>query len=257
MNIQFGAHPIYFGLIGFNLTAVIVAIAVLIIALIVKVRRKETWLFEIVFLLFLVSLTYMTLHGRLLQYVFPISLPEQPLIDNSLTINYFVNSVLTFMVIPLLAIFILNRKVSAENLGLKVRNAKNTAAYTAIGIAFAASLYLLADYFFHEQWVSGYTLDGLVTWVFLVTILSVFAQTLFYNGLIFNRYLGKESGLLLGLIAVFSFQSYVGPNALPWIICSMLTVSSELFVTWKTKSVYGAVLIAITVGLIELTLQII
>jgi hypothetical protein len=256
MNLQFGAHPAFFGLIGFNVTAVLVAVAVLLVALFQRSRRRETRLFELAFLLFLVSFTFMTLHGRLLQYMLPFHLPEQPLIDNNLTLNYFAANVLTYAAFPLLAILIINRHFSAEKLGLKVNNGKKTAAYTVLGIMFASSIFAVSDHFVHQQWVNGYTSEGLVTWVLLVTIASAFLQTIFYAGVLFNRYLEKENVLLLGLIGVFAFQSFVAPNSLPWQATSMLIFSSELFVTWKTRSVYGAASIAIAVGLIELTLQI-
>jgi hypothetical protein len=258
MNLQFGAHPIYFGLIGLNITAIFVAVAVLVIALFLRTRKKQTSLFELSFLLFVVSVAFVTFHGRLLQYFFPISLPEQPLISNNLTVNYFIANFLAYALIPILAILALNkdRRVSAEELGLKVNNTRQTGTYAGLGIIFASSIYIITNSFFHQQWVNGYTLEGLIAWVCLVTVVSVFLQTLFYAGVLFNRYVEKENTLLAGLIVVFAFQSYVAPNPFPWIVCNMLTVSSELFVTWKTKNIYGATLMAIAVGSIELALQI-
>jgi hypothetical protein len=178
------------------------------------------------------------------------------LIDNKLSLNYFITNALAYTVLPIVVIIILNKGISAEALGLKVSNAKKTVAYTVLGIIFASSIFVVTDHFFHQQWISGYTLDGLIMWISLVSIISVFLQTLFYAGMLFNRYIGKENTLLLGLIALFTLQSYVAPNSAPWLACNMLTVSSELFITWKTKNVYGAFLTAVAVGLIELSLQI-
>ncbi|GEM_PF-2879128 len=256
MDLQFGAHPTYYGLFGANLTTLLVAVAVLGVALFFKIRRKETWLFELAFLLFLLSFTFVTIHGRLLQYAFPISLPEQPLIDNNLTFNYVVTNVLAYAVIPVLAVFGWNRRVSFEELGLKVKNSRRTVEYTGLGLLFASAVFLATEFFFHQQWVIGYTTNGLIIWVVLVNVVSVFLQTLFFSGIIFNRYVGKVNVLLLAIIGVFAFQSYVSSNSLPWQVCNMLTVASKLFVTWKTKSIYGAVLIAVATGFIELALQI-
>jgi hypothetical protein len=256
MSYQFGAHPIYYGLIGLNVTTLFLTVVVLVIAFAVMLNRKKTRLFELSLLLFIVSFLFVTLHGRLLQYAFPISLPEKPLIDNNLTINYFLTNTLTYALFPILAIAIIEKKISAQEIGLKINYAKGTIKYTILGVFLVSSIYLLTNSFFHQQWISAYTFDGLIAWVILVTITSTFLQTLFYNGILFSRYLGKENALILGLIALFAFQSYVAPNPLPWIICNMLTVSCELFVTWKTRSIYGAVSMAITVGIIELVLQI-
>ncbi len=256
MNLQLGAQPIYYGPIGVNLTTFFLATAVLVIALGVKISRRETRLFEISFLLFLVSFLFLTLHGKLLQYAFPISLPEKPLIDNNLTINYFLTNTLAYAIFPILAVLIMEKRISARELGLKINNAKRTIKYAVLGVLFASSIYLLTNNFFHQQWVSAYTFDGLVTWIVFVTIISAFLQTLFYNGILFNHYVGKENTLLLGFIALFAFQSYVGSNSIPWIFCNMLTVSFELFVTWRTKNILGAALMAMSIGAIELTLQI-
>jgi hypothetical protein len=164
---------------------------------------------------------------------------------------------LTYAVIPILAVVFLSREISLEQLGLKVRNPKGTVLYAMLGVFVASMVYLLTDRFFHQQWINGYISEGLVFWILLVTTLSVFSQTFFYNGLLFNRYVGKENTVVLGLIAVFAFQSYVAPNSLPWLVSSMLTFSIGLAVTWKTRNVYGATVMAVVVGMIELTLQII
>jgi len=257
MDLQFGAHPIYFGFIGANLATLFVVLIVLGIALLYRVRRKETRLFELSLQLFLVSFTFVTLHGRLLQYLFPVSLPERPLIDNNLALNYAVTNFLAYAAVPILVIIFWNRRVSAGEIGLRVNNVKKTAEYSVLGTIFVSAVFLVTDQFFHQQWVEGYTSSGLILWVLLVSVVSVILQTLFFAGILFNSYLGKENTLLLALVAVFAFQSYVGPNSLPWQICDMVTFASKVFVTWKTKSVYGATLMAITTNLIELAFQII
>ena len=76
---------IFFGPVGVNLGVLSLGIVVLVLAIIKKLRGKRTCLFEVSIMLFLVSFLYFTLHSRFLQSVFPISLPEMPLIDNNLT----------------------------------------------------------------------------------------------------------------------------------------------------------------------------
>jgi hypothetical protein len=257
MSLPISAHPTYFGIVGVNITTLLVAVAALLIAIALRAAHRKTRLFDVALLVFLLSFVFLTLHGRLLQPIFPIALPEQPAFDNGLTLNYFFTNLLTYAVIPLLAIALVNRqKPTATDLGLKVSDRKRTAAYTVMGAAFASAIYLLTNLFFHQQWVTNYTSGGLALWLVLVSVVSVMLQTLFFVSLLFYRYLGKENTVLIAIIAVLTAQSFVGPNFIVWQLCSIITFSTKLFVTWKTRNVYGAIIIAVTVSLIELTLQI-
>jgi hypothetical protein len=186
--------------------------------------------------------------------LFPISLPERPLFDNGLTLNYALTNAIAYTVVPVIAIFVLNRRVTVEDLGFRVTNWKRTAAYSAAGIVLASAFFLATDVFFHQQWVQGYTQDGMILWIVLVSVVSVVLQTVFFVGILFNRFVGKENVLLLAVIACLAYQSYI-INSLPWQICSTLTFVTMLFVTRKTRNVFGACLIAVAVSLIEITVQ--
>jgi hypothetical protein len=153
-------------------------------------------------------------------------------------------------------IFALNKHVTVENLGFRVNSWKKTAAYSAVGLVISSALFLTTDAFFHQQWVQGYTQDGMILWIFLVSVVSVVLQTVFFVGILFNRFVGKENLLLLAVIAWLAYQSYMS-NSLPWQICSMLTFATTLFVTWKTRNVFGACLIAVAVSLIEIAFQLV
>jgi cytochrome bd-type quinol oxidase subunit 2 len=119
---QFGVYPIYFGPIRINLTIVFLASFVLALAIVQKTRGKRIHFLEISLLLFLVVFLYLTLHGRLLQVIFPIVLPERPLVDNNLTFNYTLTSILTFTVFPIIALILLKSNISLEKLGLRVHD---------------------------------------------------------------------------------------------------------------------------------------
>lgn len=255
MSMQFYAHTAYFGPIGVNVTALCVSTAVLVIALLTRIRRKETSLLELGFLLLLLSFTFVTFHGRLLQFLFPIDVPEKPLIDNNLTFNYVITNIIVYAVIPLIIVS-WRKRISLREVGIKASITKMDTAYIALGTIIATTIFLVTDHFFHQQWIQGYTTNGLILWVIFISIVSVSLQTLFYAGILFNRYIGRANLLLLALIVVFAFQSYAGPKIPPWQICSMLTLSTKLLVTWKTRNIYGALLISITTNLIELSLQI-
>ncbi len=128
-GLLFGVWRIYFGPIGINLGIITLGLAVPVLGIAKKFKRKETRLFEISFLLFLVGFLYLTLHDRLLQFPFPVSLPEKPVVDNNLTFNYALTSLLTFPVFPVSALIIAKRDVSLESFGLKVSNSKKTIFY--------------------------------------------------------------------------------------------------------------------------------
>jgi len=150
----FGAWPIYFGLAGINLSAIFLALLVLVLAITRKLRGKRTQLFEVSFLLFLVGFLFLTFHGRLFQFIFPISLPEKPLVDNNLTFNYALASLLTFLVFPVLTLILLKGDVSLGKVGLRMLNLRQTIFYTSFGLIFTVSIFCFSYAFFGFRWIS-------------------------------------------------------------------------------------------------------
>jgi len=253
--LYFGVWPVYFGPVGINLSIIFLGLFVLILAIVEKLRAKRTYLFEVSLLLFVVGSLYFTLHGRLLQLIFPISLPEKPLVDNNLTFNYALTSLLTFLVFPVLLLILSKREVSVEKVGLKVLGLRQTIHYVVLGLIFSVLLFLLSYVFFGFKWIYEYTFDGLILWTLFVSILSVFAQTFFFFGILFNKYLGVENGFLLVAISILAFQLFVSAS-LPWIVVNIIGSVAKIVVTWKTRNIYGAVLMSITVNLIDILVQI-
>lgn len=251
----FGVWHVYFGPFGINLGVILLGLFVLVLAIIKKLRGKQTYLFEISFLLLLAGFLYHTLHGRLFLSIFPISLPEKPLVDNNLTFNYASTSLLTFLVIPVLLLIIAKRGVSLESLGLEVPDSKQTIFYIFLGVIFNVFLFSLSYTFFGFKWIPEYTVDGLVLWVLFVSILSVFTQTLFFIGILFNKYSNRENTVLLAIISVVAFQLFISAQ-LPWIVSNVVGSTAKIMVTWKTRNIYGAVLMSITSQLIDIFIQI-
>lgn len=251
----FGVWNVYFGLVGINLSVILLGLFVLVLAIIRKLRAKRTCLFEFSFLLLLVGFLYFTFHGRLLQSIFPISLPEKPLIDNNLTFNYASTSLLTFLVFPVLLLILLRSDVSLKRFGLKVLDFKQTIFYASLGLIFMVFLSLLSHALFGFIWISEYTFTGFVLWVLLVTILSVFTQNFFFIGILFNRYLSRENCFLLAIISILAFQMFTH-TSLPWAVVNIVGSTVKIVVTWKTRNIYGAALMGITSNLIDTLIQI-
>jgi hypothetical protein len=242
-------------LVGINVSVILLGLFVLVFAVIKKLGGKSTRLFEISSLLFLVGFLYFTLHGRLLQFIFPISIPEKPLFDNNLTFNYALTSLLTFLAFPVLLLILFRRALSWESFGLKVLNFKRTILYAFLGLVFTVFLFLGSHLFFGFRWVSEYTFSGLVLWILFVTILSIFAQTFFFVGVLFNRYLDGENSLLLAAISVLGFQMFISAPSV-WVITNVLSSIAKITVTWKTRNIYGAVLMSIATNSIDIFVQI-
>lgn len=118
-------------------------------------------------------------------------------------------------------------------LGLKVQNAKQTITYTFCGVAFIVFPFMLSHTFFGGKWITEYTHHGLVLWIFFVTILSVFAQTFFFIGILFNRYLDHENKVILALISILATQSFILSSP-PGIIINMAYSAAKIVVTCKT-----------------------
>ena len=253
---MFGVWHIYLGPIGINLGVIFLAFFVLVLAVIQKLRSRRTCFFEISYLLILVGFLYFTLHGRILQLVFPISLPEQPLVDNNLTFNYTLTSLLTFIIFPILLMKILKSDVSLSRFGLKISNFKQTILYAFFGTVFAVLLFWVSNRFLGFKWVSGYTADGLLLWVLLVNIVSVFAQTFFFVGVLFNSYSRNENTILVGIISILALQFFVSAS-FPWIVINIIGFVAKILVTWKSHNIYGATLMSIATNMLEILLQII
>jgi len=125
----------YFGPIGVNLSIVLLSVLVFILGIIKRKQfKRETKLLEVSFLLFLAGVLYFTLHGRLLQLPFPVSIPERPLVDNNLTFNYFLTSLLTFIVFPVLLLVAMRSDISLKSLGLEVVDSRQTLVYASLGL---------------------------------------------------------------------------------------------------------------------------
>ncbi len=247
---------VYFGPVGINMDVVLLGLFVLVLAIIRKLGGvKQTKLFEVSFLLFLVGFLYFTLHGRLLQLIFPIGLPEKPLVDNNLTFNFALTSLLTFLVFPVFLLILMRSDVSLEKMGLKVLSFKQTALYAFVGVIFSILLYLLSYSLFGFRWIIEYTLDGLVYWVLFVTVISVFAETFFFIGILFNKYLSNENGFFLAVISILAFQMFIQAD-LPWIVTNIVGSTAKVVVAWKTRNIYGSALMGIASNLIDIIFQI-
>lgn len=245
----------YFGPVGLNLSIIILGLFVLFLAVAKKYMKKETRLFEVSLLLFLVGFLYFTLHGRLLQLPFPISVPEQPLVDNNLTFNYALTSLLTFIVFPVLLLFLLKSDFSLRSFGLEIVGSRWTVLYASLGLIFVVSLFLISQTLFGFTWIPEYTFDGLVLWILFVSVLSVFAQAFFFNGILFNRYLDYENGFLLAVISILALQMFIS-SSLNWAILNIVGSIAKVAVTWKTRNIYGAALMSIITNLIDIFLQV-
>ena len=221
-----------------------------------KLRAKRTSLFEVSLLLFLAGFLYFTLHSKLLVSVFPISLPEKPLVDNNLTFNYASTSLLTFLIFPILLLILLRSDVSSKRLGLKILDMKQTGFYALFGSIFNVSLFLFSQSLFGFRWIPEYTLSGLVLWILFVSIFSVFSQTFFFIGILFNKYLNNENGFLLAIISISAIQLFIY-TSLPWIISNIVGSVAKIVITWKTRNIYGAALMSIIVQLSDSLIQII
>ncbi|MBS7649603.1 hypothetical protein KEJ17_08190 [Candidatus Bathyarchaeota archaeon] len=190
-----------------------------------------------------------------MQYIFPISLPEKPLLDNNLTFNYFLTNMLAYVICPVLVLILLRSPVSRMALGLKVQNAKQTALYAFFGLVFIVPIFMLSHAFFGYRWITEYTTTGLVLWILLVTILSVFAQTLFYIGILFIKYSDQENKLVLAIISILTTHSFILSSNLG-IVTNIIYSATKIIVASKTHDIYGSVLISSALNLMDLATQI-
>ncbi len=250
-----GIWRVFLGPIGINVGIILLGLVVLILATKQKLVGRESGFFEVSFLLFLVGCLYFTLHSRLLQVPFPVSIPEKPLVDNNLTFNYALTSFLTFLAFPVLLLKGMRSNVSWKNLGLRVRDVRQTFSYAFLGTVFNATLFLLAYTLFGFRWIPEYTLDGLILWVLLVSLLSVSAQVFFFIGILFNKYADYEHSLLLAMISILAFQMFISSSE-PWTIANMIASAAKIVITWKTRTIYGAASMSIVTNLMDIFIQV-
>lgn len=255
LALLFSVWHVYFGPVGINVNIILLGLFVLILAAVRKLRGKRTRLFEVSLLLFAVGFLYFTLHGRLLQPIFPISLPEKPLVDNNLTFNYALTSLLTFWAFPVLTLILLKSDVSLSKVGLKVLDFRQTMFFALFGLFFTVFLFLPSHTLFGFRWIPEYTLDGLILWIAFVAILSVFTQTLFFVGIMFNKYLNHENGFMLAIISILAFQMFISSSVL-WTAVNAAASAAKIAVTWKTRNVFGAALMSIAAHSIDIVIQI-
>jgi hypothetical protein len=112
-----GIWRVFLGPIGINVGIIFLGLVVLILATQGKLVGRKTGFFEVSSLLFLVGSLYFTLHSRLLQSPFPVTIPEKPLVDNNLTFNYALTSLLTFLILPVLLLIVMRSTVTLKSLG--------------------------------------------------------------------------------------------------------------------------------------------
>lgn len=253
---MYGVWRVFLGPVVLNLGVLILGLFVLFYSCYTKMKNRQSILFETSLLLFLVSFLYFTLHVRLLQSVFPISLPEMPLIDNNLTFNYVLTSVLTYLIFPVSILFLLRRDISLESFGLQVVDKKQTLYYVLTGSLIGVLLFLGTYTFFGHRWIPNYTLTGLILWILLVSVISGFCQTFFFVGVLFKRYLNQENTILLAILSVTAFQLFIS-NSLPWIIMNILTSIVKVVITLKSRNIYGAIAISIIQQLTDVFVQIV
>ncbi len=250
-----GIWRVFFGPVGVNVGVILLGLVVLILATQRRLVGRETRFFEVSFLLFLVGFLYFTLHSRLLQAPFPVSVPEKPLVDNNLTFNYASTSLLAFLAFPVGLLMAMRSKVSLKTLGLTDLDSRQTVSYALLGAVFNVTLFLLAHTLFGFRWISDYTLDGLLLWVLLVSLLSVFVQVFFFIGILFKKYSDRENAFLLAIISILAFQMFIS-SSLPWTIANMMASTAKIVVTWKTRNIYGAALMSIVTNLTDISIQV-
>jgi len=235
---------IYLDSIGVSVNLLVLSLAVLSIGLYKRWKGVKTRFFFIALLIAFVGIAYFTLHGRILQLIFPISLPENPF--HFMTIaNYFTTVALTFVVFPMLFLFFTNQ-LDAGKLGLKVKNARRTLRLTMLGAcvnSFIAVLPFLISILFSwgYKWPFSYTTTDLLLWFVLVSGVATWMQTFFFLGILFHNHTDSENPILLFLMSTLTFLMFIPLTVFtPFFI---LGLGVEAYITLKTRNVYGAMLI--------------
>jgi len=239
-----------------NINLMILSFTVLLLGLWKRRKAIRNALFSIAFLIAFVGVAYWTLHARILQLIFPISLPENPF-EPLLIANYLATTALTFFLFPLLFLH-LSHQLNAKKLGLRVEDAKYAFHMTLLGTCINLALAILPTAIsillsWGYKWPFSYTTLGLVLWFVLVTGVSTWMQVFFFLGILFYNYVGSEDAKLLFIISTLTFVMFTPLTIFtPFFI---LGLGVEAYVTLKTGNIYGAMFIhslgvAITTALV-------
>lgn len=227
-----------------NINLMILSFIVLLIGLYKRRKGVRTALFSMAFLIAFVGIAYWTLHARILQLIFPISLPENPF--HFMTIaNYVTTVALTFVVFPMLFLFFSNQS-DAGKLGLRVKNARYTVRLTIFGACVNSLITVLPtvvsiSFSWGYKWPFSYTTSDLLLWFVLVTGIATWMQVFFFLGTLFNNYIDSENPILLFLLSTLTFLMFTPLTIFtPFFI---LGLGVEAYITLKTRNIYGAMFI--------------
>lgn len=234
---------IYLDSVGFNINLLIFSLVILGVGLYERRRRFKTSLLWISLLIAFVGIAYLTFHGRIFFYFFPIPLPENPFHPN-LIVNYLLTSTFTFVFFPLLFLRLSNR-LDIERLGLKIRDVRYTVRLTFIGTCGILLLSMLPIVIsilvgWSYKWPFNYTTLGLTLWFILVTGVSTWMQVFFFLGILFCNYVNSENSKLLFLILTLTFLMFTPLSIFTPFFVTGLGI--EAYMTLKTGNVYGAML---------------
>jgi len=224
-----------------NINLLIIALAVFCTGLYKRRKNARTSLFWIAFLIAFVGVAYWTLHGRLLQAIFPIALPENPF-DPLLIANYVSTVVLTFAAFPLLFLY-LSKQLDTKKLGLRIDDMKQTVRLTLFGACISIILtvapVLISILASREyKWPFEPTALGLTLWFVLVTGLVTAIEVLFFFGILLHNHLDSEDPRLLFLVSALTFLMFIPLSIHTPFFLAGLAV--EAYITIKTHNIYGA-----------------
>jgi hypothetical protein len=222
----------------------ILVLVVLLMGLYRRRRGVKTGLFSIAFLVGLVGIAYWTLHARILQLVFPISLPENPF-DFMTIANYVTTVALTFVIFPTLFLFFSNQ-LDARKLGLKVKNARYTMRLTMLGACVNSLITILPTVIsillsWGYKWPFSYTTSDLLSWFLFVTGIATWMQVFFFLGILFHNYRDSENPRLLFLLSTLTFLMFMPLTVFKPLF--ILGLGIEAYITLKTRNIYGAMFI--------------
>lgn len=233
-----------FDSICININLMILSFVILLIGLYKRQKGAKTAFFSIAFLVALVGVAYWTLHARILQLIFPISLPENPF-DSILIANYLATVALTFLFLPLLFLHF-SHQLDAKKMGLRVEDVKYTMRMTFLGacvnlilVALPTLISILASW--EYKWPVEYTTLGLALWFIFVTGIATWMQVLFFMGILFYNYVGSENTKLLFLISTLTFLMFTPLTR--FTLLYVIGYGVEAYVTIRTRNIYGAMLI--------------
>ena len=235
---------IYLDSVGVSVNLLVLSLVVLLIGLYKKWKGVKTRLFSMAFLIALVGIAYFTLHGRILQWIFPISLPENPF--HLMTIaNYVTTVALTFVVFPMLFLFFSNQ-LDIEKLGLKVKNGGHTLRLTLYGVCINSFLTVLPTLImillsWSYKWPFSPTVSDLLLWFVLVTGVATWMEVFFFLGILFHNYVDSENPVLLFLLSTLTFLMLTPVTVFTPLF--ILGHGVEAYITFKTGNVYGAMFI--------------